>query len=189
MKTKQFLFLTFSTFLFTMSGFATPDPDPVKGKAIFMSRCASCHNVNKVLTGPALAGVDERHSIEWINQFVHSSQAMVKSGDKDAIAIFEKFNKIPMPDHADLSDGDIGDIVQFIKSESSGGAKGKGLLAKPSRKKLNNLSFTLSRDYGILIALLASVTLLIGVSLFAVRVHKMRKKTERFKKFGAFGSA
>ena len=30
-----------------------------EGKTIFSTRCAGCHNVNKTLTGPALAGVDQ----------------------------------------------------------------------------------------------------------------------------------
>jgi cytochrome c2 len=93
MKTRLFL-LTFFTAI-VVSANATP---PVEdGKTIFTARCAACHNVNKQLTGPALAGVHERRSIDWIIKFVHSSQTMVKSGDKDAVALFEKFNKIPMP--------------------------------------------------------------------------------------------
>ena len=60
---------------------ATP---PEEGKTIFINRCAACHNVNKVMTGPALAGIDQRRSLEWITKFIHSSQTLVKSGDKDA---------------------------------------------------------------------------------------------------------
>src|SRR5688500_16613500 len=82
---------------------ALADPPAEEGKTIFAARCASCHNVNKDLTGPALAKVDERRSMEWIVSFIRSSQSLVKSGDKDAVAVFEKFNRIPMPDHPDLS--------------------------------------------------------------------------------------
>ena len=78
----KFLFFSF----LIISGIAAYAAPPVEeGKTIFAARCASCHNVNKVLTGPALAGVHERRSIDWIVSFVKSSQAMVKSGDKDAI--------------------------------------------------------------------------------------------------------
>ena len=35
--------------------------DAAAGKAVFMSKCASCHNVLKKATGPALAGLEERH--------------------------------------------------------------------------------------------------------------------------------
>ena len=48
--------------------------DAAAGKAIFMSKCASCHNVLKKATGPALAGLEERHKwadhkelLAWIN--------------------------------------------------------------------------------------------------------------------------
>src|SRR3954453_23031204 len=98
--------------------------DPIEdGKTIFMTRCAACHNVNKQLTGPALAGVDQRHSIDWIINFVHSSQTLVKGGDAQAVALFEKFNKIPMPDHPDLTSDDIKSIVSYIKSEASTGVE------------------------------------------------------------------
>jgi mono/diheme cytochrome c family protein len=86
------------------------------GKLIFTSRCASCHNVNKVVLGPALAGVDQRRSVDWIVSFVHSSQTVIKGGDKDAIALYEKFNKIPMPDHPDLSEANIKNVLAYIKS-------------------------------------------------------------------------
>jgi len=91
-------------------------PPIAEGKAIFSTRCAGCHNVNKVVTGPALAGVDQRHSIDWIINFVHSSQTVIKGGDEKAVALFEKFNKIPMPDHPDLTAGNIKSIVEYIKS-------------------------------------------------------------------------
>jgi cytochrome c2 len=48
--------------------------DAAAGKAVFMSKCASCHNVLKKATGPALAGLEERHKwadhkelLAWIN--------------------------------------------------------------------------------------------------------------------------
>lgn len=49
--------------------------DPAEGKKLFQARCASCHNVNKKLTGPALAGVEERHSEAWILNFVKALRA------------------------------------------------------------------------------------------------------------------
>src|SRR5688500_4732787 len=106
-----------------------------EGKTIFLSRCAACHNVNKVLTGPALAGVDQRRSMEWITRFIHSSQGLIKSGNKDAVAIYEKFNKIPMPDHPDLTDEHIKSIVEFIKSEAKPVEENKAPFAKPSKKE------------------------------------------------------
>ena len=68
--------------------------------------------------GPALAGVAERHTEDWIVHFVHSSQTVIKGGDKTAIALYEKFNKVPMPDHPDLSAENIKGILAYIKSET-----------------------------------------------------------------------
>jgi cytochrome c2 len=35
--------------------------DKAAGKAIFMGKCASCHNPLKDGTGPALKGLEDRH--------------------------------------------------------------------------------------------------------------------------------
>src|SRR5438309_2153710 len=94
---------------------AAPPDKP--GKTIFTSRCAGCHSVNKMVVGPALAGVDQRHDMDWIVRFVQSSQQLVRNGDKDAQALFSKYNVV-MPDHGDLKADDIRNIVDFIKSEA-----------------------------------------------------------------------
>lgn len=181
MKIKIFISLAFGLLLSGSNVKANPDNPPVEGKSIFTSRCASCHNVNKVLTGPALAGVDERRSIDWIINFVHSSQTMVKKGDKDAVAVFEKFNKIPMPDHPDLTEENIKSIVEFIKSESKPAGEEKAPFAKPSAKKLNYLPLSLTKDFWPLMGILGSILLLIATLLFAVKVNSIKRELENKK--------
>ncbi|RQP19009.1 MAG: hypothetical protein EAS52_03675 [Parapedobacter sp.] len=51
---------------------------------------------------------------------MQSSQTLIQSGDKDAVAIFEEYNKIMMPDHPDLSSDDILNILAYIKQKSQG---------------------------------------------------------------------
>lgn len=149
-------------------------PPVEEGKSIFMSRCASCHNVNKVLTGPALAGVHERRSIDWIIQFVNSSQSLIKSGDKDAVAVFEKFNKIPMPDHADLSPGSIKNIVEYIKQESKLTANAAPF-TKPTVSRPDFIPISISKQPWQFAGLIASVLMLIATLLFAVKVQELKK--------------
>ena len=48
------LLLTFSTTILAQEG------DPAKGKSLFNAQCASCHKLNKKMTGPALANVEQR---------------------------------------------------------------------------------------------------------------------------------
>ncbi|MFM8710213.1 MAG: c-type cytochrome [Sphingomonadales bacterium] len=69
---KHFSTLLLSLFILSVS-FSSAQ-DAAAGKAVFMSKCASCHNVLKKATGPALAGLEERHKwadhkelLAWIN--------------------------------------------------------------------------------------------------------------------------
>src|SRR5215218_5164221 len=110
MKPKLFL----SVLVIMISLYASANPPVEEGKAIFTTRCASCHNVNKMVVGPALAGVDQRHSIDWIVNFVQSSQTVIRSGDEKATALFAKFNNIQMPDHKDLTAENIKSVVEVI---------------------------------------------------------------------------
>ncbi|MCB0376395.1 MAG: cytochrome c, partial [Sinomicrobium sp.] len=79
------LLLIFSTPLFAQEG------DPVKGKTLFNSNCASCHNLDRKMTGPPLRGVGNKYEREWIYSWVANSSAVVKSGDKQAVAIFNEY--------------------------------------------------------------------------------------------------
>jgi cytochrome c551/c552 len=163
---KSKLILITLLLLLHISLFATPPVE--EGKAIFANRCAACHNINKTITGPALAGIEERRSMDWIFKFIHSSQNMIKSGDQDAIAVYEKFNKIPMPDHADLTEENVKSIVEYIKSESVT-TNEVAPFARPGKliKAYTPLSIN---NYGFFIGFLAAVALLIAGLVFAVQV-------------------
>lgn len=156
-------------------------PPVEEGRTIFTSRCAACHNINKAMTGPALAGVDQRRSIDWIIKFVHSSQTLVKNGDKDAVAIFNQFNNVPMPDHPDLTDDHIKSIVEYIKSEAKPADEEKAPFAKPSVQKTDYRPLSLQKDYGFFIAYLVAVVMLISTLVFLVHLNKLRLKTQEQK--------
>ncbi len=90
------------------------------GKTIFKTNCASCHTIgNGKLVGPDLKDVDKRHPEAWLMKWIKSSQALIKSGDADATAIFNNNNKIPMTDFSFLSDEQIKSTVGYIQSEST----------------------------------------------------------------------
>ncbi len=172
MKLKTLFFTT--ALLFSIVALATPPVE--EGKAIFSSRCAACHNINKVLTGPALAGIHERRSMDWIIAFIQSSQSLVKAGDKDAVAIYEQFNKMPMPDHPDLNNDHIKSIVEYIKVEGSSATE-KAPFAKPSKltKPYTPLSIN---NYGFFLGYLALVGVLIAVLLLAVRLKQYERSVK-----------
>ncbi len=87
------------------------------GKALFQANCASCHNPLKDVTGPALKGMDQRApSKEWLYKWVRNSSALVASGDKYAVELFNKWNKVPMTSFPNLTDADIDAIIEYVNS-------------------------------------------------------------------------
>lgn len=92
-----------------------------KGEMIFKNTCQACHSIGKGrLVGPDLMNVQERRSESWLLKFIKSSQSMVNSGDAEAVAIFNEYNKTIMPDQ-NLSDTEIKDVLNYIQLQSTGG--------------------------------------------------------------------
>jgi len=90
-----------------------------RGGEAFRTRCAACHTIGGGrLVGPDLQGVDSRRSEEWIIRFVQHSQDMVRGGDSVAVARFEEFNRIPMPDQP-LSDQEIRQIILYVRGAAT----------------------------------------------------------------------
>jgi mono/diheme cytochrome c family protein len=103
--------LLFSIQLFAQQG------DAVKGKGLFNANCAACHKLDKKLIGPALEGVSERRTKEWLMAWIKDNNALRASGDADAIALFEENNKMPMTPFPQLSNQDIEDILAYTDNK------------------------------------------------------------------------
>ncbi len=86
------------------------------GEEIFKSVCSACHTINKGrLVGPDLSRIYETRNNEWLIKFIRSSQQFIKSGDTAAVAIYEEYNKIPMPDNR-YTDEQILGVINYIKA-------------------------------------------------------------------------
>jgi cytochrome c551/c552 len=145
------------------------------GKIIFSSRCAACHNVNVKIVGPALANVDQRHSLDWIVKFVHSSQTLVKGNDKEAIALFNEFNQMIMPDHPDLSGDQVKSIVEYIKSQTRAPSASDGApFVRPGKLLPNYLPMSIT-NYAFFGTYLALVLIMIAGFVIAVKVKEMQR--------------
>lgn len=88
------------------------------GKKLFYGRCASCHMVNKEMTGPALRGVEERWpDKQKLYAFIRNSEAVINT-DKYARELWLRYNQTAMTPHEDLTDNDIEQILAYIRSVS-----------------------------------------------------------------------
>lgn len=106
----------FHTFLFILLVIPLYAQD---GAELFKANCAVCHTIGQgTLLGPDLGNVEMRRETDWILDFIRSSQTMISNGDETAVALFEKFNKIQMPDQSAFTDADLTALLAYIKSES-----------------------------------------------------------------------
>ncbi|MFT4681144.1 MAG: mono/diheme cytochrome c family protein, partial [Flavobacteriales bacterium] len=106
--------------LLTVSVLASGQAKAQDGEKLFKQNCASCHRVDgKALTGPGLAGVYDRvpqPADEWLLKWVKNSNAVIKSGDAYAVALFNEYNKTAMTNFEFLSDEEVVAILDYVKN-------------------------------------------------------------------------
>jgi len=105
----------------SISGKPVDDATIAAGKTLFEGKCQSCHAINNKLVGPALKDVHKRRSYDWLTKWIRNNEALRKSGDKDAVAIFEQYNKSIMSNFTDLKDDELASLIMYIEDASAGG--------------------------------------------------------------------
>jgi len=123
------------------------------GKKLFKANCAACHSVgaNKVV-GPGLQGVNDKYEREWLGKWIKNSAELIASGDADANAIFNEYNKVPMPAQP-VSDEDIDAILEYIVNPGT----------KKAAESKGNGAVVVEEDNSIMLYLLGFVILVLIV--------------------------
>lgn len=93
---------------------ATPsDPETVKGKLDFESKCLACHSFGQgKKLGPDLAGVTKRRSDEWLMRWMKEPEKMLQS-DTDAKAMLKEYNNVPMPNQ-NLTEAEVRQYIKYF---------------------------------------------------------------------------
>ena len=90
------------------------------GEGLFSSNCASCHYLgpeSKKLVGPGLNDhIFEEYTTEWLYSWIKNSSELIKSGDEQAISVFEQYNKSVMTAFPYFTNDDIDNILAYIKA-------------------------------------------------------------------------
>lgn len=89
------------------------------GKTLFTQNCAACHNRNMKddLTGPALAGVEERWAAypkEDLYHWIRNSQAMIEAEHPRALEIWQQWQPTIMTSFPKLEDEEIEQILAYV---------------------------------------------------------------------------
>ena len=87
--------------------------NPAKGKEIFNANCAACHKLDAKMTGPALRNVGAKYDKEWLYKWIANSQALIKSGDAQANAVWNEYKPSVMNNFPQLSKGDIDNVIAY----------------------------------------------------------------------------
>jgi len=67
------------------------------------------------LIGPDLEGVSKKRNADWLKQWINSSSDFIASGDADAIAIFEEYNKVAMTSFY-FEDKDMDVLLAYLEN-------------------------------------------------------------------------
>src|SRR4051812_38621139 len=105
-----------------MPASATPtDPEAVRGKLAFESKCLACHSLGggKKL-GPDLGGVTKRRAEGWLVRWLKSPEKMLET-DADAKALLKEYNNLPMPNQ-NLPEAEIHEYLKYFRWYDEQGA-------------------------------------------------------------------
>ncbi len=89
-------------------------PEATAGLEVFKANCTSCHSMAVDGTGPALAGVQSKHSQEWLVKWIRNNEKLIASGDADAINT-SKLKPSTMNTFESLSDAQINNVITYFK--------------------------------------------------------------------------
>ena len=96
--------------------------DISEGEQLFTAKgCNACHSIGGGdLVGPDLAGVTTRRDKAWLTRWLKEPDKVLAEGDATATELFEKYNKIPMP-NLGLTDSEVASLVAYFEGLDSGG--------------------------------------------------------------------
>ncbi len=131
------------------------------GAAIFQQNCASCHAVNKDLTGPKLAGVEERgpwSDRKKLYDWVHNPAKFMQT-DPYTQGLKASHGNVLMTAFPQLAEKEIDAILDYVKKAGAAApaAGAGGAVADPSQAKYDDDDNSIL--YGILTLILAVVAL------------------------------
>ncbi len=95
------------------------------GENLFRTRCATCHTIGQgdvkhadaERLGPDLFGVTKARDHEWLARWLANPDKMIKDKDPIIMALYNKYNKIAMP-NMQLNNVEVQALIKYMQKES-----------------------------------------------------------------------
>lgn len=87
----------------------------VDGKKLFSMKCAVCHTFDKDGYGPSLKNVTKKRNNVWLHQMITNGMKLVENGDKDAVALYNQYNKKKHLNMEYLTNKQVQAIIDYLK--------------------------------------------------------------------------
>lgn len=84
------------------------------GQELFKQNCTACHKTDKKFIGPALAGVTERRSPEWIMNMILNPEVMIQE-DPLAKQLLMEHNGSPMANQ-NLTEEEARAVLEYFRT-------------------------------------------------------------------------
>lgn len=142
------------------------------GASTFKTNCKTCHEIWSVRIGPALNGVTERRSVEWLIPWIKNSQAMIAAGDPIALELWEEYNQTVMTAYPSFSDDDVLSLLAYIQSETAAGPPQEEV---PTTTAASGGGDAISSSYLMAVIIILVVVLALAVVALVIAAHTLVK--------------
>ncbi len=153
---RQFRSLALAAILsFTLSTYAAEKNNADEGKKLFeANNCGSCHALDKKVVGPALRGVGSRRSPEWLVKWIRNNEALRKSGDADANALYKEYGGAAMNIFENITPEQVASIVAYLDLPKPPEPKSTIVTGDPKAPTSDNGTYVLFTLIGVFIVVL-----------------------------------
>jgi mono/diheme cytochrome c family protein len=158
MRSFSLILKQFSRSVLVVAGFAFlasaahAQADPAKGEAIFKANCTTCHKLEEKLVGPALGPtIAGETDDKWLTKWIQNNQALIAAKDKKALDIYNQYNQSGMTVFANLTDGDVANILAYVRAAHADYLKQQASTPKVTATESGPSNITLFALIGVIV--------------------------------------
>lgn len=121
-----------------------------KGKSVFESNCAACHNFESNGIGPSLAGITRELSRDQVIAFISNPKKVIDSGNERAVKLQKKYKSV-MPSYSILGKEKISSLVAYLDTYRDlvkpFEIDEEGIIEDPIPKKIEKADFVVNLEF------------------------------------------